>query len=144
MMRARGPLAALFAGLVIVGAGCGPSSATKTVAAVTTTLAPTTTTTTLAPTTTTTEAPPTTTLPATTAPLQTSRPQTSPPRASAARTSPPQTSPPATTAPAGNGATARCNDGTYSYAAHHQGACSHHRGVAVFYNSRTVIEHTLG
>ncbi|WP_433181684.1 DUF3761 domain-containing protein [Actinoallomurus sp. CA-150999] len=31
------------------------------------------------------------------------------------------------------GATARCNDGTYSYAAHHQGACSHHGGVAVFY-----------
>ena len=45
----------------------------------------------------------------------------------------------ATTAPApapvapGNGATARCADGTYSYAAHHQGACSHHGGVAVFY-----------
>jgi hypothetical protein len=32
------------------------------------------------------------------------------------------------------GATAMCNDGTYSYAAHHQGACSHHGGVAVFYN----------
>ena len=31
------------------------------------------------------------------------------------------------------GATARCTDGTYSYAAHHQGACSHHGGVAVFY-----------
>jgi hypothetical protein len=31
------------------------------------------------------------------------------------------------------GATARCNDGTYSYAAHHQGACSHHHGVAVFF-----------
>jgi hypothetical protein len=31
------------------------------------------------------------------------------------------------------GATALCNDGTYSYAAHHQGACSHHGGVAVFY-----------
>jgi hypothetical protein len=30
------------------------------------------------------------------------------------------------------GATARCNDGSYSYAAHHQGACSHHGGVAVF------------
>ncbi|MCX3059562.1 DUF3761 domain-containing protein [Streptomyces beihaiensis] len=34
---------------------------------------------------------------------------------------------------AGNGATAMCNDGTYSFAAHHQGACSHHGGVAVFY-----------
>lgn len=33
----------------------------------------------------------------------------------------------------GEGATARCNDGTYSFAAHHQGACSHHGGVAVFY-----------
>ncbi len=32
-----------------------------------------------------------------------------------------------------NRATARCNDGTYSYAAHHQGACSHHGGVAEFY-----------
>ncbi len=41
----------------------------------------------------------------------------------------------AASAPAasGNGATARCNDGTYSYAAHHQGACSHHGGVQVFY-----------
>src|SRR5204862_5930065 len=26
------------------------------------------------------------------------------------------------------GATARCKDGTYSHAAHHQGACSHHGG----------------
>lgn len=43
--------------------------------------------------------------------------------------------PPPAPAPAtpGNGATARCNDGTYSYAAHHQGACSHHGGVQVFY-----------
>jgi hypothetical protein len=32
------------------------------------------------------------------------------------------------------GATAMCNDGTYSYAAHHQGACSHHGGVAIFYH----------
>ena len=32
------------------------------------------------------------------------------------------------------GATAKCNDGTYSYAAHHQGACSYHGGVAVFYS----------
>jgi hypothetical protein len=28
---------------------------------------------------------------------------------------------------------ALCNDGTYSYAAHHQGACSHHGGVRVWY-----------
>ncbi|EFL20912.1 conserved hypothetical protein [Streptomyces himastatinicus ATCC 53653] len=34
---------------------------------------------------------------------------------------------------AGSGATALCEDGTLSYAAHHQGACSHHGGVAVFY-----------
>lgn len=33
----------------------------------------------------------------------------------------------------GGGATALCNDGTYSYAAHHQGACSHHGGVAEWY-----------
>lgn len=33
----------------------------------------------------------------------------------------------------GNGATALCDDGTYSYAAHHQGACSHHGGVREFY-----------
>lgn len=32
-----------------------------------------------------------------------------------------------------NGATALCQDGTYSYAAHHQGACSHHGGVEIFY-----------
>lgn len=32
-----------------------------------------------------------------------------------------------------SGATALCNDRTYSYAANHQGACSHHDGVAVFY-----------
>jgi hypothetical protein len=31
-------------------------------------------------------------------------------------------------------ATAKCNDGTFSYAAHHSGSCSHHGGVAVFYS----------
>lgn len=31
------------------------------------------------------------------------------------------------------GATAKCKDGTYSYAKHHQGACSHHGGVAEWY-----------
>lgn len=30
-------------------------------------------------------------------------------------------------------ATAKCKDGTYSYAKHHQGACSHHGGVAEWY-----------
>ncbi|MEU5596666.1 DUF3761 domain-containing protein [Streptomyces sp. NPDC020298] len=31
------------------------------------------------------------------------------------------------------GATALCNDGTLSYSAHHQGTCSHHHGVAQWY-----------
>ncbi|MBC7631381.1 DUF1524 domain-containing protein [Aeromicrobium sp.] len=39
---------------------------------------------------------------------------------------------PAPVVPEG-GATALCNDGTLSFAAHHQGACSHHGGVRVFY-----------
>jgi hypothetical protein len=30
-------------------------------------------------------------------------------------------------------ATALCSDGTYSYSAHHQGTCSHHGGVSVWY-----------
>ncbi|WP_244942884.1 DUF3761 domain-containing protein [Streptomyces inhibens] len=30
------------------------------------------------------------------------------------------------------GATAQCNDGSYSYSAHRRGACSHHGGVAVW------------
>jgi hypothetical protein len=34
---------------------------------------------------------------------------------------------------AGGGATAKCVDGTLSYSAHHQGTCSHHGGVAVWY-----------
>jgi hypothetical protein len=31
------------------------------------------------------------------------------------------------------GATAKCNDGTYSYSRHRSGTCSHHGGVAVWY-----------
>ena len=46
--------------------------------------------------------------------------------------SPRHTSTPVVTSP-GSGATALCKDGTYSFAAHHQGACSHHGGVAIFY-----------
>jgi hypothetical protein len=57
--------------------------------------------------------------PATTTP--TTHPATSQPPAAQAQVEP------------GNGATALCNDGTYSYAAHHQGACSRHGGVKVFY-----------
>ena len=40
----------------------------------------------------------------------------------------------------GNGATALCNDGTYSFAAHHQGACSRHGGVKVFYKCQGVLQ----
>ena len=40
-----------------------------------------------------------------------------------ATTSAPQPSHPA-------GATAKCNDGTFSYSLHHSGTCSHHGGVA--------------
>ncbi len=39
---------------------------------------------------------------------------------------------PSTTAP-GNGATALCNDGTFSFKAHNRGACASHGGVKVFY-----------
>ena len=31
------------------------------------------------------------------------------------------------------GATAKCNDGSYSFSANHRGTCSHHGGVAVWY-----------
>lgn len=41
--------------------------------------------------------------------------------------------PPAPVADSHSGATAMCRDGSLSFAAHHQGACSHHGGVAVFY-----------
>lgn len=40
---------------------------------------------------------------------------------------------PAAPAAGPQGATARCKDGTYSHAAHHSGSCSHHGGVAQFY-----------
>jgi Protein of unknown function (DUF2510) len=55
--------------------------------------------------------------------------------AAAAAAPPPAPAPapaPAPVAP-GGAATALCNDGTLSFAAHHQGACSRHGGVAVFY-----------
>ncbi|XIG79727.1 hypothetical protein C1N81_12540 [Streptomyces sp. SGAir0957] len=32
------------------------------------------------------------------------------------------------------GASAQCNDGSYSYSAHRRGTCSHHGGVAVWLN----------
>ena len=60
------------------------------------------------------------------------------PTATAAHTVAPKPVPsPTTPAPANGvpiGATALCRDGTYSFAAHHQGSCSHHGGVAQFYS----------
>ncbi len=44
---------------------------------------------------------------------------------------PTATSAPTSSAP--GGASAMCNDGTYSYSAHRQGTCSHHGGVAIWY-----------
>ena len=52
--------------------------------------------------------------------------------AAPAQPAPPSAATPAPEAP-GNGATALCKDGAYSFAAHHQGACSGHGGVDVFY-----------
>jgi hypothetical protein len=52
--------------------------------------------------------------------------------AAPAQPAPPSAAAPAPEAP-GNGATALCKDGAYSFAAHHQGACSGHGGVDVFY-----------
>ena len=40
---------------------------------------------------------------------------------------------PTSTATQPAGATGKCNDGTFSFAAHHQGMCSGHGGVAQFY-----------
>ena len=80
-------------------------------------------------------APASTSAPATTAapPAPTSVPQPIPPTTPTPTLAPTATETPSQVAsPAG--ATAMCNDGTYSYAAHHQGACSHHGGVAVFYH----------
>jgi hypothetical protein len=44
----------------------------------------------------------------------------------------------ASSASSASGATARCEDGTYSHAAHHTGACSHHGhgGVAEWLDQR--------
>ena len=47
---------------------------------------------------------------------------------------PPPPPPPAPVAPSHpNGATAQCNDGTFSYSAHRSGTCSHHGGVATWF-----------
>lgn len=59
-------------------------------------------------------------------------PRPSPSGAKPPTTLPAQTSPPITVGTAA-APTAICNDGTYWYVAQHQGACSQHGGVAVFY-----------
>lgn len=47
---------------------------------------------------------------------------------------PPPPPPPAAPAPStSSGATGQCNDGTPTYAVHHQGACSSHGGVAFWF-----------
>lgn len=98
---------------------------------------------TTAPTSTTTTAPVTTgtsgTTATTRAPTTTIKVPTTTARAPTATTTPPTTAPtttfPPTTVASGPpaGATALCNDGTYSYSATHSGSCSHHGGVAQFY-----------
>src|SRR5947207_10880315 len=40
--------------------------------------------------------------------------------------------------PAPAGATAHCNDGTYSYSQHRSGTCSHHGGVAQWLSAASV------
>lgn len=40
------------------------------------------------------------------------------------------------------GATAQCNDGTYSYSQHHSGTCSHHGGVAKWLGGSTASTST--
>lgn len=49
----------------------------------------------------------------------------------AAVTPTPRPAPPNSSRPAG--ATAKCNDGTYSFSQNRQGTCSHHGGVAEWY-----------
>jgi hypothetical protein len=58
---------------------------------------------------------------------------TTSPTSGATSPAPPAPSPPPAPASHPAGATAKCNDGTFSYSAHHSGSCSYHEGVAVFY-----------
>jgi hypothetical protein len=73
-------------------------------------------------------------------PARTSKTAPAPPVTTSAPAAPPVTTAPATkpatTAPAAGtpaNATAKCKDGTFSYAKQHSGACSHHGGVAEWY-----------
>jgi hypothetical protein len=45
----------------------------------------------------------------------------------------PKPPPPPHPAPSPSGATGECKDGSYTYAVHHQGACSHHGGVSFWF-----------
>jgi hypothetical protein len=67
--------------------------------------------------------------------LTVEQPAPPPPPAPAPAAPAPAAPAPAAPAPVapGGGATALCNDGSLSFAAHHQGACSHHGGVAQWY-----------
>ncbi|MFH5878047.1 DUF3761 domain-containing protein [Arthrobacter sp. NA-172] len=74
--------------------------------------------------------------PAPAAPAPAPAPEPAP--AAPAPVAPPPAAPAPEPAPApapalGGGATALCVDGTYSFSATHQGTCSHHKGVAVWY-----------
>lgn len=67
-------------------------------------------------------------------PSPTPTPTPTPPPPAPAAAAPPAA--PAEQAPSvddHNGATAMCNDGSYSYSANHRGTCSHHGGVAQWY-----------
>jgi len=59
-----------------------------------------------------------------------STPSGSTPSGSVVATSP---TAPTSTEPATADPIALCKDGTLSYAAHHEGACAHHGGVAIWY-----------
>jgi len=77
----------------------------------------------------------TTATPATTAqPATTQATRVTPTTAAPVIITPATTAPAATTPGHPAGATALCNDGTYSYSAQHSGSCSHHGGVAQFYS----------
>jgi hypothetical protein len=56
-----------------------------------------------------------------------------PPVAPAPRPAPEARRVPASPVNGPQGATAKCRDGTYSFAKHHTGACSYHRGVAEWF-----------
>jgi hypothetical protein len=60
-------------------------------------------------------------------------PRSTAPEAAPAPTPVPNRRPPATASNVPANATAKCRDGSFSFAANHRGACSHHGGVAEWY-----------